>query len=289
MNIWIFWACVSAVSVSCTKLDISKRIIPSLASKVDYDKDDLQYTVYIAYFNAVIDKLSDGPLVLWRANKGEKLLQFTIYRLHGERIVAYIHVSGRLENKFLYFKYRDSRWVEIPKDEYCILLSDVLSSRQFIINRDVEDDIVHVYEHDLFGIPARIFISDDRYNITSVVEIKSLKANEPTDDEQLIQKYESSLSLNEIGKSMEISSILWRAKRGERCTFIVVHGDPSDQKLVHIFIQLVDNHKVLYFDKQGDNWVEVRKDQFFEKLQELDEQFEQSIKDNCNYKARDCC
>ncbi|AFZ79895.1 signal peptide-containing protein [Theileria equi strain WA] len=220
-------------------IDIAEEMQGRNCTVVVQERGDISFTIYSRMPRVNVSKIVYNDQILWETTENDILYHhFTVYRLYKKPVIAYLYFTDARKFDYVQFKFENGVWIRVNDGEYQRLMEKMQNERTFDIKRPDIENLVKMEEYSPFGITARIYMNNSKFRIGTIVDGED---------------------------------VLWESKSWEeRCEHIIVHGSPADPKLVHMFIKLADNHKVLYFDKQGDNWVEVEKEQFFETLQELD-------------------
>ncbi|AFZ79893.1 signal peptide-containing protein [Theileria equi strain WA] len=201
--------------------------------------------MYIAYYPTAgyrVTQINYEDQVLWKKsdNPEERLYNFKFYYLYGDLRVGFIHVFNGEKYVSFYFKKVAGTWVPISFDDLEYLVEKMKRCRDLDVNKPVVEEVFSVQEYSPSGIPAFICMPWPGYVI------------------QLVRADESRL---------------WEAKDdSERCEHVVLHGPKDEPKLVHMFIAMENAYKVLYFEKVNEEWKEVDKEKFYERLQSLDEE-----------------
>ncbi|BAM39927.1 conserved hypothetical protein [Theileria orientalis strain Shintoku] len=203
---------------------------------------------YLTNIRSRITKIMDGPSTMWVSDLDDETLSLLkVYKLYGKNRLAYVYSLGHLirQTRYLvrqtrYFEKINNNWYEIPEFYFDYKLERLRKERIFDLKSDIDYDTFYVQDLSLYGLETLVFIPYDIYDIISVC-----------DD----------------------FDVIWeRNNDSDKCTCIIVHGDLRNSQLIHLHLKINNTHKQMFMRKYEDDWKQTDKEQFYQYLNQLDDQ-----------------
>ncbi|EKX72342.1 hypothetical protein BEWA_048090 [Theileria equi strain WA] len=219
-------------------LDVSKPPDLSKFSVINYGTPELPQIMYSPLGTLTISRVVNGPQMIWKQEKrSEKCSYFVLFKVYDDPKLAFALIEYGKTNFSLHYECLNEVWKQITFSRYDRLLEKMILRRVLDLT-NVEHRLIISHRYHPFGIEAYIYVPGDCCDIFKVVD----------------------------GESP-----IWEAKSfDENCEYTVSHGPKNQPKLVEIFVRDNVNYERFYYVKGADGWTQVRKNLFFEKLDELD-------------------
>ncbi|UVC49865.1 hypothetical protein MACK_003481 [Theileria orientalis] len=233
-----------------TVLNISDETKDLLLLRLKHGDGPLKFITYVPNITKTITKVMDGASIIWDTDQPEELLcMLKLTQLYGRSRLCYAYILRSTAPRTLYFKRQGNEWVQISEITYDKKMREVRKQRMFDLTGNMNDGTYFIQTHDLYGLISTVFIPYHMYDIVTVC-----------DD----------------------FDILWEKKNdSDKCTCIIVHGDLPNTQLIHLHLKIDNTHKQMFMRKYEDDWKPIDKEQFYQYLNQLDDQmFVEQIHNN---------
>ncbi|EAN32498.1 hypothetical protein TpMuguga_02g00215 [Theileria parva strain Muguga] len=176
---------------------------------------------------------------LWDGQtSGGDLNLVDIYTLNGNKKIALLSTFYPDGYRSSYFENVNYSWNEIPLNRFYSLLDQIKNSVIFDLLNPFEEENYDLEINYTSGLAEWVLTPKDNIYVHQV---------------------------------KQANQIIWQRENFEdKCFKIIFHGDTQTSKLVNVNLRRGQEGSQLFFEKKDDGWQPVEKEQFYQKLNQLD-------------------
>lgn len=227
------------ISAERVTLDVSRALDPKKFIVTNYGTQELPQIMYSTVGDISITRVVNGNQMIWKQEKRNEIcVYFVLFKTHEQPKLGFALIKYGKKTYGIHYECIKDIWKEISLARYDHILEKMIILREIDVSR-VENRLVVAHKFHPFGIMANIYFPNEYC---------------------------------EIHKVMDQKVILWEAENfEEKCEYLVIHGNIGNPKLVELFIRDESNYDRFYYSKNDEEgWIQVGKDDFYDKLDEMD-------------------